>query len=102
MTLDAAPIVSPESEPTPQIMKTTTAVVHSMWPGVPIVPTMATGFSDDRQTRNAGSPSDDRSGIWIAGDENRAHGRDERVGGREFDESLEYTYRLMKALAKDR
>ncbi len=102
VTMDAAPIVSPESEPTPQIMKKTTDVVHSMWPGVPIVPTMATGFSDDRQTRNAGMPSYDLSGIWIDGDENRAHGRDERVGVREFQESLEYTYRLMKAMAKDK
>jgi hypothetical protein len=34
--------------------------------------------------------------IRTAGD-NRAHGRDERIGVREFDESVEYTYRLMKA-----
>jgi len=48
-----------------------------MWPGVPLVPTMATGFSDDRQTRNAGIPSYDVSGVWIDGDENAAR-RDER------------------------
>jgi acetylornithine deacetylase/succinyl-diaminopimelate desuccinylase-like protein len=67
---------------------------------VPIVPTMATGFSDDRQTRNAGMSSYDLSGVWIDADENRAHGRDERVGVREFDESVEYTYRLMKEMSK--
>jgi acetylornithine deacetylase/succinyl-diaminopimelate desuccinylase-like protein len=100
VTLDAAPIVSPESAPTPQIMAKVAAVAHSMWPKVPIVPTMATGFSDDRQTRNAGMPSYDLSGIWIDDDENRAHGRDERVGVREFDESVEYTFRLMKAFSK--
>jgi acetylornithine deacetylase/succinyl-diaminopimelate desuccinylase-like protein len=100
VTMDAPPIVSPESPPTPQIMKKVERVVHSMWPKVPIVPTMATGFSDDRQTRNAGMPSYDSSGIWIDGNENRAHGRDERVGMREFDESLEYTYRLVKEMSK--
>lgn len=100
VTLDAPPIVSPESEPTPQIMAKVASVVHSMWPGVPLVPTMATGFSDDRQTRNAGMPSYDLSGVWIDADENRAHGRDERVGVREFDESVEYTYRLMKAFSR--
>jgi len=100
VTLDAPPIVSPESPPTPQILKKVTEVVHSMWPGVPLVPTMATGFSDDRQTRNAGMPSYDLSGVWLDSDENRAHGRDERVGIREFDESVEYSYRLMKALAR--
>jgi acetylornithine deacetylase/succinyl-diaminopimelate desuccinylase-like protein len=100
ITLDAPPIVSPESPPTAQIMTRLAHVVHSMWPGVPIVPTMATGFSDDRQTRNAGIPSYDLSGVWIDVDENRAHGRDERVGVREFDESIEYTYRLVKAMSQ--
>jgi acetylornithine deacetylase/succinyl-diaminopimelate desuccinylase-like protein len=100
VTLDAPPIVSPESLPTPAITRQVGEVVHSMWPGVPIIPSMATGFSDDRQTRNAGIPSYDVSGIWMDADENRAHGRDERVGVRAFDESVEYTYRLAKAFSK--
>jgi len=98
VTLDAAPIVSPESPPTPQLMAKFTALAHSMWPGVLVVPTMATGFSDDRQTRNAGIPSYDVSGIWEDVDENRAHGRDERVGIQAFDASVEFTYRLLKAM----
>lgn len=100
VTLDAPPIVSPESPPTPQIMEKIATLVHSMWPGVPLIPTMATGFSDDRQTRNAGIPSYDVSGVWIDGDENRAHGRDERVGVQAFDESVEFTYRLMKSMGR--
>jgi acetylornithine deacetylase/succinyl-diaminopimelate desuccinylase-like protein len=100
VTLDAPPIVSPESAPTAQITAKVAGVVHSMWPGVPIVPTMASGFSDDRQTRNAGIASYDLSGVWADVDENRAHGRDERVGVQEFDESVEYTYRLVKAMSK--
>ena len=98
--MDAPPIVSPESPPTPAIMDKVAAVAHSMWPGVPLVPTMATGFSDDRQTRNAGIPSYDVSGIWIDIDENRAHGRDERVGVQAFDESVEFTYRLIKRMGR--
>jgi len=101
VSLDAPPIVSPESPPTPAILTKAASVVQSMWPGVPLVPTMATGFSDDRQTRNAGIPSYDLSGMWIDAEENRAHGRDERVGVREFDESVEYTYRLVKAMSDD-
>lgn len=100
LTLDAAPIVSPESTPTAAIMGRAAQAVHSMWPAVPIIPTMSTGFSDDRQTRNAGIPSYDLSGVWIDADENRAHGRDERVGVEEFDESVEYTYRLMRIMSQ--
>ncbi len=99
VTMDAPPIISPESQPTAQIMRKAESVIHSMWPGVPIVPAMATGFSDGRQTRNAGIPTYDLGGIWVDVGENRAHGRDERVGIREFDESVEYTYRLMKAMS---
>jgi acetylornithine deacetylase/succinyl-diaminopimelate desuccinylase-like protein len=98
VTLDAPPIVSPESPPTPQIMKRVALLAHSMWPDVPIIPTMATGFSDDRQTRGAGMVSYDISGVWEDVDENRAHGKDERVGIRAFDESVEFTYRLIKAM----
>ena len=98
--MDAPPIVSPESPPTPQLTAKVAAVVHSMWPGVPIVPTLATGFSDDRQTRNAGIVSYDLSGVWMDVDENRMHGRDERVGMEAFDESVEYTYRLIKAMSQ--
>jgi acetylornithine deacetylase/succinyl-diaminopimelate desuccinylase-like protein len=102
VTLDAPPIVSPESAPTPQIMRKVALLVASMWPGVPIVPTMATGFSDDRQTRNAGIPSYDISGVWQDVDENRAHGRDERIGVQAFDESVEFTYRLIKEMSRSK
>lgn len=100
VTLDAPPIVSPESPPMPQIMATIGALTHSMWPGVALVPTMATGFSDDRQTRNAGLPSYDVSGVWMDENENRAHGRDERIGVEAFDQSVEFTYRLIKAMSR--
>lgn len=99
ITLDAPPILSPESAPTKEIMDKADKVVHSMWPKVPIIPTMASGFSDGRQTRTAGIPTYDLGGLWMDVDDNRAHGRDERIGVREFDESVEYTYRLMKACA---
>jgi len=102
VTLDAPPIVSPESPPTPRLMNKVAALAHSMWPNVPIIPTMATGFSDDRQTRNAGMVSYDISGVWQDVDENRAHGRDERIGVQAFDESVEFTYRLLKAMSSAR
>ncbi|HZO21295.1 MAG TPA: M20/M25/M40 family metallo-hydrolase [Steroidobacteraceae bacterium] len=102
VSLDAPPILSPESPLTAPVLNKVTRVVHSMWPGVPIVPTMATGFSDGRQTRNAGMPTYDVSGLWNDVNDNRAHGRDERISVQAFDESVEYTYKLMKAFASAR
>ncbi|MDP9087376.1 MAG: M20/M25/M40 family metallo-hydrolase [Pseudomonadota bacterium] len=100
VTLDAPPIVGRESPPDPKLFARLTRVVDSMWPGVPVVPTMATGFGDARQTTNAGMPTYDLGGRWMDQDENRAHGRDERIGVREFDESVEYTYRLVKEMSR--
>jgi len=97
VTLDAPPIVSPESP-----------LTRGCLAGSPPSCTRCGGNSDrpgdgDRlqrrsPDRNAGMPSYDASGIWIEMDENRAHGRDERVGQQAFDESVEYTYRLVKAM----
>ncbi len=101
VAVETPAIVSPESEPTPKVMARLAPVIHSMWPGVPIIPTMATGFSDGRQTRNAGIPTYDIAGQWEEANENRAHGRDERIQIKAFDESVEYAYRLMKALGAD-
>ena len=100
ITLDAPPILSPESPPTPALIAEVAKVVHSMWPGVPVVPTMVPWFTDDRHTRSAGISSYDLGGVWMDIGENRLHGRDERVGMREFDESVEYAYRLMKELSQ--
>jgi acetylornithine deacetylase/succinyl-diaminopimelate desuccinylase-like protein len=102
VTMDAPPVLSPESPPTPAVMNRIGAVVNGMWPGVAIVPTMATGFSDDRQTRTAGIPSYDVGGAWTELNENRAHGRDERIGVQAFDEEVEYAYRLMKAVGREK
>jgi acetylornithine deacetylase/succinyl-diaminopimelate desuccinylase-like protein len=39
------------------------------------------------------------SGMFIDVDDNRAHGKDERLGVREYFEGVEFMYRLMKELA---
>jgi len=100
LTVDVAPIVSPESPLTAGVVGKVTAVYSSLWPGVPLLPTMAWGFSDARQFRNAGIPTYGVSGVWEDWTENRAHGRDERVSITAFNESLEYSYRLVKEFGK--
>jgi len=46
--------------------------------------------------RRAGIPTYGVSGIFSDVDDNRAHGRDERVGVRDFYEGEEFLYRLVK------
>jgi acetylornithine deacetylase/succinyl-diaminopimelate desuccinylase-like protein len=89
---------APESPPSAQLLGTVEQVVHSMWPGVLVIPQMGAGASDSVFTRNAGMPSYGISGAWEDIDDIRAHGRDERISQSAFYQSVEFTYRLMKAL----
>ena len=93
-------ITAPESPPAPALFHKVEAVVHSMWPGVPVMPDMAAGASDSIFTRNGGIPSYGISGGWIDIHDIRAHGRDERREEHAFYESVEFTHRLMKELSK--
>jgi acetylornithine deacetylase/succinyl-diaminopimelate desuccinylase-like protein len=87
-----------ETVPDPKVMAKVTKVVHSMWPGVPVMPQMAAGASDSIFTRAAGIPSYGVGGGWWDINDIRAHGRDERDESGNFYQTVEFTYRLMKEL----
>jgi len=93
----AAP--GPESVPTAAIMSKVVAVVGSMWPNVPVVPDMDTGASDSKYTRGAGLPSFGITGLFTDIDDNRTHGRDERIPIDGFYQDVEFTYRLMRTFS---
>jgi len=61
---------------------------------------MGTGATDGLFLRRAGIPTYGVSGIFSDVDDNRAHGRDERVGVRDFYEGEEFLYRLVKMLTR--
>jgi acetylornithine deacetylase/succinyl-diaminopimelate desuccinylase-like protein len=82
------------------VMAATEAIVKSMFPGVPVVPVMSTGATDGLFMRNAGIPTFGVDGLFDDIDDVRAHGRDERVGVKQFNEDLEFQYRLITALSK--
>ena len=70
-----------------------------MWPGVLVVPEMAEGSSDSLYSRAAGIPSYGVAGVWYDVRDDRFHARDERISVQGFEESVEFTYRLMKRLS---
>ena len=80
-------------------MQTITRVTKQMWPGVPVVPFMGTGATDSRYSRQAGIPMYGVSGLFSDMDDVRAHGRDERMGVKEFYETQEFLWRLVTQLS---
>jgi acetylornithine deacetylase/succinyl-diaminopimelate desuccinylase-like protein len=91
------------SAPSPlrsDVMQAVEQTVTAMFPGVTVVPVMSTGATDALYLRNAGIPTFGVDGLFDDIDDVRAHGRDERVGVKQFNEHLEFQYRLLEALSK--
>ena len=88
----------PPVELRPDVMEPLERLSAQMWPGAPLVPTMATGASDSVYTNAAGLPSYGVSGVAIDMDDVRAHGRDERLRIESFYHGLDFYYRYLKAL----
>ena len=84
----------------PDVLNAVESLTKEMFPGVVVVPVMSTGATDGLYFRNAGIPTYGIDGTFGDIDDVRAHGRDERVGVKQYFEGLEFQYRLIKALAR--
>jgi acetylornithine deacetylase/succinyl-diaminopimelate desuccinylase-like protein len=93
-----AAIAGPLSPMRKDLLDKVDKITASLWPGVIVVPVMATGATDGKRLRAAGIPVYGISGMFGDVDDVRAHGRDERIGDKEFYNGLEFMYRLMKEL----
>jgi acetylornithine deacetylase/succinyl-diaminopimelate desuccinylase-like protein len=90
---------SPPARVDAEFLATVTRVSESLWPGVPVIPTMGTGATDSTYFRLAGIPAYGVSGLFDDIDDYRAHGRDERIGVAQFYDGLEFLRRLVNELA---
>jgi acetylornithine deacetylase/succinyl-diaminopimelate desuccinylase-like protein len=92
-------ISAPSSALMREITEAAERITSEIWPGVPLVPFMSTGATDGTYMRVAGVPTYGISGFFGDIDDLRIHGRDERIGVREFYDGLEFMYCLVKALS---
>ncbi|VIO81401.1 M20/M25/M40 family metallo-hydrolase [Bradyrhizobium ivorense] len=92
-------VLSPPSPLNEEIMGSIEKLSKEFWPDAAVVPVMSTGATDGSYLRNAGIPTYGHSGLASDVDDNRIHGKDERVLVKSFYEGQEYLYRLVKMLA---
>ena len=90
---------NPPSPYNAAFMQTVERVTEKLWPGVPVITVMDVGASDGIFLRGGGIPTYGISGVSVDMDDNRAHGKDERIGVKEFYDGLEYIYAIMKAFS---
>ena len=100
MTPVKPPRAGPTSPLTPEFMELVEHLTEQMWPGVPVIPTMSTGATDSRSLREAGIPSYGISGFFLDENDNREHGRDERLNVDSFFRGREFLYQLVKRLSQ--
>ena len=90
---------SPPSPLNEEIMGSIEKLSKEFWPDAAIVPVMSTGATDGLFLRNAGIPTYGHSGLGSDVDDNRIHGKDERVLVKSLYDGQEYLYRLVKLLS---
>ena len=90
---------NPPSPLRPDLMSALAKVTNEMWPGVPIIPVMDAGASDGAISRAAGFPTYGLPGLFMDVDDDRSHGRDERIRVVSFYDGVDFYYRLVKTLS---
>jgi acetylornithine deacetylase/succinyl-diaminopimelate desuccinylase-like protein len=91
-------IPAPASAINPAIVSKLEALSKKLYGGLPIVPVMDTGASDGKYLRIAGIPTYGVPGVFEDVDDVRAHGKDERIGVKDFYDGVDFYYEFMKSL----
>ncbi len=97
---DTAPDRKPISPPAPipQVFDPLTRLVEAIWPGVPVTAVMENGASDSIYFAQAGISCYGFSAIAMERNDDRAHGRDERIPVDSYWKSLNFFHSFAKQL----
>ena len=83
----------------PDVMGALEKVSAELWPGVPVVPQMDPGASDNSVLRAWGTPAYGVVGVFTDVEDDRSHGKDERIRVASFYGGVDFYYRFLKALS---
>jgi acetylornithine deacetylase/succinyl-diaminopimelate desuccinylase-like protein len=97
---DAAPAVRGFAPPPllPEMLTPLDQLVAETWPGLKVIPAMSTGGSDAKHTIAAGMPTYTFTPLTVDPNDDRSHGRDERIGVASFYQANEFFYRYLRML----
>lgn len=92
-------VQSPTPPLTESILGPARKVAGSIWPGVPIVPTMLPGYTDGKFLNPAGVPTYGLSGLFENAEGNYEHGLNERMRVQSLMEGRRFLYEVVKLYA---
>jgi len=84
--------------PIPEVFEPLTRLTAAIWPGTPVTAVMENGASDSIYFAQAGIPCYGFSAIAMERDDDRAHGRDERLPVDSYWKSLDFFYAFARAV----
>jgi acetylornithine deacetylase/succinyl-diaminopimelate desuccinylase-like protein len=90
---------SPPPPLTERIMGPVRKIAGEIWPGVAIVPTMATGATDGSYLNAAGVPTYGLSGMFHDAEGSHAHGLNERIRVKSLMNGRRFLYEVVKLYA---
>jgi acetylornithine deacetylase/succinyl-diaminopimelate desuccinylase-like protein len=96
----AEPVLAQQKPMDPNVLKLMKDASQKIWPGVPMIISMSTGATDSIYLLRAGMPVYNTSGLFIDEHELRAHGRDERISAKWFDQGTDFMYELVTAVGR--
>jgi acetylornithine deacetylase/succinyl-diaminopimelate desuccinylase-like protein len=94
----AEPQPSPPSPVNAELFARIAEAAKTVWSEIPVSPYMSAGATDSVFLRAAGLPVYVFNGMPYDVDDDRAHGQDERILVASYYQSLQFNYRLLKAL----
>jgi acetylornithine deacetylase/succinyl-diaminopimelate desuccinylase-like protein len=90
----------PASPLRPELFRTLEQFRDRIWPGAVVTASLETGGTDGRFLRGAGMPAYGISGVFMEQGDVRAHGADERIRIKNFDDGVTFYDAFVKALLK--
>ncbi|MES2001172.1 MAG: M20/M25/M40 family metallo-hydrolase [Pseudomonadota bacterium] len=91
---------TPASPLRPDVVDAYTKAVHARFPNQPIIPQMSTGATDGLEFRARGMPVYGVDGQWgVSPDDERAHGRDERIPVQSLWDNVRHWESMLRDLA---
>ena len=82
----------------PEMLNPLDRLVAETWPGLKVIPSMSAGSSDATHTSAAGLPTYTFSPLSVDPNDDREHGRDERISVASFYQANEFFYRYLRTV----
>ena len=99
VTESNAPL-APASPMRPDFVGAVEKAIHSVYPGVPVFPSIASGASDSMWFRGVGVPSYAASPVFIKNSDDFSHGLNERAPIANIRPSIDYYLMLLRDLTR--